>query len=67
MMSKWELENWRRTCLSKKPFASRQQADKHAKRGSTRYGVTTRAYACPYCSNWHLTTQAAREPTMGRD
>lgn len=60
MMSKRELEKWRKTCLSKDPFATREAADRGAKRMSKRHGIATRAYACPYCSNWHLTTREPR-------
>lgn len=60
MMSKRELEKWRKTCLAKNPFPSREAADRGAKRMSKRHGARTRAYACPYCNNWHLTTSPVR-------
>ena len=65
MMSKRELEKWRKTCLAKDPFHSREAAETRARRMSKRHGTTTRAYACPYCAGWHLTTKPSRESADG--
>lgn len=59
-MSRRDLERWRKTCLSKSAFQTREAAERGAKRMSKRHGARMRPYACPYCPFWHLTKQTDR-------
>lgn len=52
-----------RTCGGKRRFRDRQEAlrsVRHAAFVSTREKVPTRAYECPNCNGWHVTSKANR-------
>lgn len=45
-----------RMCERKKRFAGRRAAGQAAQRATERTGKAHRAYQCPHCTGWHITS-----------
>ena len=60
-------ESRRRMCLSKRRFRNESAAIKGAIGSSRSYGQPMRAYRCPVCGGWHLTSKEMPEfqPSVG--
>lgn len=50
------IEKWIRSCLKKAKFKSEMKAKKRAEVLTIKTGKEFRAYNCPNCLGWHLTT-----------
>lgn len=50
------IERAKRSCLDKRPYASRNEARDAAARNAKRYGNELRWYRCTICGKFHLTT-----------
>lgn len=48
-----------RSCEEKRSFRNKERALLGAQRASERWGKPLRAYECPLCGRWHLTTRGA--------
>jgi len=49
---------WR--CAGKIAYATKAKAMRAKRNKARRFGLRYRAYQCPYCSKWHLTTHEWR-------
>jgi len=47
-------------CVGKISYSSFFKASFEAGRSKTKYGKSFRVYQCPFCNNFHLTTQDRR-------
>ena len=52
-----------RACKSKRRYNDEYVAGKEAKKMGSRYGYPMRAYFCPYCNGYHLTSRKQHEET----
>lgn len=44
-------------CLRKHRYATKAEAGVAATEAGARYGIEFRVYRCPYCSEWHITSE----------
>lgn len=59
-MSKWANRRHGVACGTKRSFASEGEALDRLKRYARQGGMSAqRAYECPWCGRWHLTSQPA--------
>ena len=48
-------------CINKKRYASEKQAMNVAAKVKADRNIELRAYPCPYCGKWHLTSKVDEE------
>ena len=60
-MEEFELESWKRMCLSKKVYHRKSVAERVASQVKDRFGRGMKVYFCPHCSGYHLTSQTKEE------
>lgn len=49
------------SCLGKRRFASKDEAEQNAVRTSRAIRARVQPYRCPYCEGWHLTRSNRRK------
>lgn len=56
-------ERAHRMCGRKRSYATMRHAEEMAAKYTVMYNVAHRAYRCPICGAWHLTTRDERQDT----
>lgn len=59
------MDQGQKNCLNKTPYTSRAKAKRTIRRIKGESKSELRAYKCPYCPSWHLTSQKRTKDPRG--